>query len=138
GRADQQRADEEVARAARSSAVSSPAVDPASLRRVLVRLPNWLGDVCFAAPSLGALHAAAPGATIVAAGRESVASLAAHLPGVAEVVPLRERGGVRAALSAARAIRAARCDAAIVFPRSLRAALSVAVARVPIRVGFAS
>src|SRR5262245_32039955 len=116
----------------------SASVDAASLRRVLLRLPNWLGDVCFVAPSVAALHRAAPKATLVAACREPLASLASRLPGVSETVVLSERGGLRAPLAAARAIRAAGCDAAVVFPRSLRAALSVAVARVPVRVGFAS
>ena len=127
-----------MARGATSRRRPSTSVDPRSLSRVLLRLPNWLGDVCFVAPSVAALHRAAPGATLVAACRENLAPLAARLPGVAETVALAERGGLRAPLAAARAIRAAACDAAIVFPRSLRAALSVAVARIPVRIGFAS
>ena len=110
-------------------------VDPASLRRVLVRLPNWLGDVCFAAPAVGALAAAAPRAEVVAACRPSLAPLAALLPGVARVEPLLPRGG---ALRTAKRLRALGADAAVVFPRSFRAALPVALARVPVRVGFSS
>ena len=119
-----------------SSAGASPALDPKALRRVLLRLPNWLGDVCLAAPAVEALAAAAPHAEFVAACRPSLASLAARLPGVTSVIPLESTRGVRAPFRTARAYREARCDTAIVMARSLRAALPVALARVPQRIGF--
>jgi heptosyltransferase-2 len=112
------------------------AADPRGFSRVLLRLPNWLGDVCFAAPAVAALHEAAPGAELVAACRPALAPLAALLPGVSRVEPLPEGGG--APLRTARRWRALGCDAAVVFPRSFRAALPAALARVPVRVGFSS
>jgi heptosyltransferase-2 len=111
-------------------------VDPAALRRVLLRLPNWLGDVCFAAPTAAALRAAAPRAELVAACRPALAPLAGLLPGVSRVEPVAPGGG--RPLSTARRWRALGCDAAVVFPRSFRAALPAALARVPVRVGFSS
>jgi heptosyltransferase II len=116
--------------------VATSPLDAAALSRVLLRLPNWLGDVCFAAPTVAALHEASPRAELIAACRPSLAPLAALLPGVTQVVPLAPRG--RAPLRTARTWRALGCDAAVVFPRSFRAALPVALARVPVRVGFAS
>lgn len=105
---------------------------------MLVRLPNWLGDVCFVAPALEALAAAAPRARFVVAGRPSVAALAARLPAVDATVVLDRDRSLRGVFRATRAYRAAACDAAVVFPRSFRAVLPVAAARVPVRVGFAS
>jgi heptosyltransferase-2 len=113
-------------------------LDAAPLGRILVRLPNWLGDVVMAAPAVAALHRAAPGADLVAACRAPFAPLAALLPGVVETVPLGPVRGVKAPFRAARALRDARCEAAVVFPRSTRAAIPVVLARIPVRVGFAS
>lgn len=114
------------------------ALPPASLRRVLLRLPNWLGDVCMAAPAIAALASAAPQAAFVAACRPSMATIADRLPGVVETIVLPSRKGLRDGIRAARAFKASSCDAAIVFPRSFRAALSIALARIPARVGFSS
>ena len=113
-------------------------VDAASLGRILVRLPNWLGDVCMAAPAIAALAAAAPQARFVIACRPSVASIAGRLPAVEDVIALDAERGLRAASRIAKTYRAARCDAAILCPRSFSSALPVALARVPIRIGFAS
>jgi heptosyltransferase-2 len=113
-------------------------LDASPLERILVRLPNWLGDVVMAAPSVAALAEASPRAEVVAASRPQFAPLAARLPGVARVLPLPHRRGLGALRRDADAVRAERCDAAVVFPRSTRAALPTALARVPVRVGFSS
>jgi len=113
-------------------------VDPRSLTRVLVRLPNWLGDVVFVAPAVEALVRAAPDVRLVVAGRPAVVGLGARLPSVDATIVLDPDRSVRGAFRAARAYRRARCDAAVVFPRSFRAVLPVAAARIPVRVGFAS
>ena len=118
-------------------AASSRTVDPVSLRRILVRAPNWLGDLCMTLPAVEALAAAAPKATFVLACKPSLESLARRVPRVSQVIVLDQVPGVRGALVHRRAIREARCDAAVVVPRSLRALLPVAAARIPIRVGFA-
>jgi heptosyltransferase-2 len=112
--------------------------DAGSLRRVLLRLPNWLGDVVMAAPSVAALARAALQAEFVACAKPSAGPLAALLPGVARTIsPARGRGLVGARREA-RALRAEGFDAAVVFPRSTRAVLPTAFARIPVRVGFSS
>ena len=116
----------------------SGTVDPASLGRILLRLPNWLGDVCFAASAVTRLAEASPRARFVAACRRSLAPLAARLPRVDSVVVVDAAKGLRGTLRSAKDLRRARCDAAVVFPRSLRAAMPVSLARIPVRVGFAS
>jgi heptosyltransferase-2 len=82
------------------------------------------------APTVGAVSEATPSATRIAFARPALVPLARMLPGVHEARPLPRRG-------AARALRAAGADAAVVFPRSLRAALAALRARIPVRVGFA-
>lgn len=113
-------------------------VEASALRRVLVRLPNWVGDVCFAAPTIAALAAAAPDARFVFAGRPGLRALVERLPRCERFLEVSSEGGVGAARRTARALRALACDAALVIPRSLRAALAPALARIPIRVGFAA
>ena len=44
-------------------------------RRILVRLPNWVGDVLMATPALRALRDRYPGAEIFAEGRAAVGEL---------------------------------------------------------------
>jgi heptosyltransferase II len=118
--------------------VGARPVEASSFRRVLVRLPNWVGDVCFAAPTIEALAAAAPDARFVFAGRPGLEALVARFPRFERFLPVFSGGGIGAARATAKALRALPCDAALVIPRSLRAALAPALARIPVRVGFAS
>jgi heptosyltransferase-2 len=113
-------------------------IDLAGVRRLLLRLPNWLGDLCFAAPAVEALAEAAPEADFVVVGKRSLLPLAKRFPRVVRSIAVEKpREGVRVT-DAVRRMRASGCDAAVVFPRSFRAALGPALARIPTRVGFAS
>lgn len=108
----------------------------APIARLVVRLPNWLGDVVMAAPALAALAAARPETRRMVECAPALVPLARLLPGVDEVVA-RPAGRGPAALSAqARALGALRADAALILPRSLRAALAPWRARIPVRVGW--
>lgn len=113
-------------------------VNVEALRRILVRLPNWVGDVCFSAPTVEALALAAPTASFVFAGPPGLEALAARFPRFERFVPVGTGGGFGAARATAKVLRALACDAAVVIPRSLRAALAPALARIPVRVGFAA
>ncbi len=101
-------------------------------RRILVRAPNWVGDVVMATPALRALHCAHPAAEITLEGRPFLAGLARGLPGVAAFLP--ERGS---ALARARELRRRGFDWAVLFPDSTRAALGPYLARIPLRAGYA-
>ena len=98
-------------------------------RRVLVRLPNWLGDLLMARPLLHALRAALPGATIDAQG-----------PGASELLAreqLWDRWSRPATERAAAAPVEAPHDAAIILPPSFSSAWRVGFG-VPLRIGFAA
>ncbi len=60
--------------------------DTAEVRRILVRVPNWLGDAVMGLPTLSALPGLFPRAEITILAAPRVAPLFAGQPGVAEVV----------------------------------------------------
>ena len=101
-------------------------------RRILVRLPNWVGDVVMATPALAALRAAHPAAEIVAEGRPYLAGLVRGVPSVDAFLP-----EVRGTLARSRALRARRFDLAVLLPDSMRSALAPFLARIPVRAGYA-
>ena len=106
------------------------------MKRVLLRLPNWLGDVVMAAPAVEAIRRALPDAELVAQARAPFLPLARLLPGVTEAIPAGEDRGLRGLWRSRRALRARRFDGAVVFPRSFRAAVAPWLAGIPVRVGF--
>lgn len=110
---------------------------PEGQRRLLVRLPNWLGDVVMAAPTLAAVRGARPQAEIVAVARAPLLSLARLLPGVDRAVPAGRDRSPGELAATRRALRALEADAAVVLPRSARAQLGPWLARVPVRLGYA-
>lgn len=101
------------------------------MRRVLVRLPNWLGDALMARPLLHALRAADPAATVAAVGPAPLLGLLApeRLWDEAHAWPL--------APASRAALRAARADLALVLPPSFSSAWFAWRAGARARVGFA-
>jgi heptosyltransferase II len=105
--------------------------------RVLVRLPNWIGDAVMAMPAVYALAAALPEAEWLLLGRERVRPLyegldepfrlLPALPGRASRLP----GFLRAAAMMGRD----RPDAALLLSPSFSAAAMAVTAGIPIRVG---
>lgn len=109
---------------------------PDGQKRILVRLPNWLGDVVMAAPSVAAIHAARPDAEIVAQVVAPFLPLAEMLPGVARAIPSNRDKSRAARHASVEALLGVAADAAVVFPRSLRASLAPKRAGIPVRVGY--
>lgn len=111
------------------------AVDPAQIQRLLVRLPNWVGDVVMATPLLDLLRAALPDAHIALEGR-------AFLAGV-----LSGHGSFDSYINApgkgwgdgwhhGRALRGQHFDAALLLTDSQRTALPAWIAGIPVRAGY--
>jgi heptosyltransferase-2 len=109
---------------------------PDGQKRILVRLPNWLGDVVMAAPAVAAIHAARPDAEIVAQVVAPFLPLAEMLPGVTRAIPTNRDKSRAERHQSVEALLGIAADAAVVFPRSVRASLAPRRAGIPIRVGY--
>jgi heptosyltransferase-2 len=88
--------------------------------RVLVRLPNWLGDCIMARPLLYAVRAAWPSASVLGVGPEGPCAPLVDERVVSEFVPWSRARAVRA--EATRRVRAWRPDLALVLPASFSSA----------------
>ena len=109
-----------------------------SVERLLVRLPNWVGDIMMALPAVQALRAALPDARIVGMARPAHVELATRIRGLNDVLAAAPRTGggrFRASWVAFTGLRRARFDAAVVMAPSFEAALTIWLAGIPIRVG---
>lgn len=104
-------------------------------QRILVRAPNWVGDLVMATPALRALRAAYPTAEITVEARPYLRELVEPLPSVDGFVPC---GGSRLAelRLRVRGLKAACFDWALVMPDSVSAVLGPFFARIPRRVGY--
>ena len=92
----------------------------AAPQRVLVRLPNWLGDVLLARPLLHRLRAALPSARLAAVAPEPLLALMAADGVVDDAHAWPHDGRGRARVTAA--VRAWRPDVALVLPPSFSSA----------------
>ena len=106
--------------------------------RILVRAPNWLGDVVMSTPGLRALRLAHPDARIVVQLPEALRPLLEGHPACDETWPLASRSGRWSLWSReARRIAEARFDLGVVVPESISSALRMRRGRVAHVVGFA-
>ena len=110
-----------------------------SALRILVRAPNWLGDLVMSTPGFRALRAAYPEARIALQLREPLMPLVDGAPWFDEVIPLRSyHAGAGALWREGRAMRAAgRFDLGVCIPDSWSALLLMRVAGVREIVGYA-
>ena len=118
-----------------------PPSAPRPPRRVLVKEPNWLGDLVISLPALRAVRHAYPEAHLAVLVKRELAGFFEGVEGVDEVVAYDIAAGIRGVADRWRVIRSVRArgfDLAVVFPRSFQAALWMATAGVRRRAGAAA
>ena len=109
------------------------------MKRLLVVLPNWFGETLFATPFLRALRQQRPDAFIATLGWPRCREVLLHSPHVNLLLDYEEPPfprGLAETWRGLQAVRAQRFDAAFILRKSLSRTLLVALAGVPVRVGF--
>ncbi len=104
-------------------------------RRLLVRAPNWLGDVVMCLPALEAVKRAAPDAHLTLALPGHMAELFAGAADVDATLPVKRGAG--SVLTLSRLFRDGEFDSALLLPNSFGSALAVQLAGVKRRAGYA-
>ncbi len=112
---------------------------PASIKQILVRGTNWLGDAVMTTPALRRLHSSFPEAHIALLVTPRTTDLFTAAPFVDEVIAYRrQEEGPRAFVDAVRMMRTRRFELALLFQNAFEAALLARLGRAQKRIGFAA
>ena len=117
------------------------AVSVTPFSRLLIRLPNWVGDVMMALSAIRSLRIAFPEARLIGMARPEHLDLARRIAALDEVMagpPRRGLGRLPTTLKVIQTLRTMKVDGAVLFASSFEAALTVRLAGVPIRVGHST
>lgn len=102
--------------------------------RILIQLPNWVGDAVMAAPAIRALHAARPAAWFILCGNSRSAPLFARFP--FHAILRFESKGLGAMLGLTVRVRRLGIQEALILGPSARAAMPAFLSGVGRRVGM--
>ncbi len=105
------------------------------VQRILVRFPNWVGDVVMAEPVIRLLKHHYPQARLAVALREYAAKILVGHPEIDQLIPCDDKN-LKGVKQLAAAIREESPDLAILLPNSFRSFLSVRWAGVNRIVGY--
>jgi heptosyltransferase-2 len=116
-------------------------VDRETIKRILVRGPNWLGDAVMCEPALSGLRRLFPDAQIALLVKPAVADLFAGHPALTRVLTYDTKGrhaGFSGKLALAGQLRRQGFDLAVLFQNAFEAAFLTFLAGVPRRYGYAT
>ncbi len=116
-------------------------VRKASIRRLLVRGPNWIGDAVMSEPALAALRELFPTAEITLLVKPVIAELLRGHPALQRILVYEDPGrhvGITGKWTLAGTLRRLRFDLAILFQNAFEAALLTFLAGIPRRYGYAT
>lgn len=114
-----------------------PEPNSTTVERVIVRGTNWVGDAVMTIPALRQLRRLFPKAHITLATRAWAQGLFAGADFI-DQLQVHEGSGLRSVVQQVRAWRTGDFDLAVLFPNSLETALVASLARVPLRIGYAT
>jgi lipopolysaccharide heptosyltransferase II len=112
-----------------------------TVKNILVRGPNWLGDAVMCEPALRGLRRISPDAVISLLVKPAVAELFTGHPAIDHVVLYEDKGchaGFSGKWALAGELRKSNFDLALLFQNAFEAALLTFVAGVPRRYGYAT
>jgi len=110
-------------------------------QRILLRATNWLGDVVMISPAVALLRGAYPKARLTMLTKAHLADLYAGHRDLDEVItydPKEAHRGLSGRIRLAGELRRGNYDWAVIFPKGFEAALAPALARIPVRAGWAT
>jgi lipopolysaccharide heptosyltransferase II len=119
----------------------STEIDPRGIRTVLIRANNWIGDVVMISPAVRAIRGHFVGARIAILAKGWVLDTLRGSPFYDDLVEFDDDGahrGLRGRLRLASELRRMRFDLAVLFQKAFEAAVLAFLARVPLRVGYAT
>lgn len=106
--------------------------------RILIRGVNWVGDAVMTIPAIHALRHAHPEAHIALLVKPLIAELFTEDPNVDEIIVYEDaHRSIKGRFALAGKLRAMKFDRAVLLQNAFDAALITALARIPVRIGFA-
>ena len=108
--------------------------------KILLRVPNWIGDAVMTLPALSALKSLYPASDITVLAKARVLPVYAGNPAVSATVEYDSSGahkGLKGRLRLAAELKEMGFSRAVLFQNAFEAALIAFLARVPQRVGYA-
>jgi heptosyltransferase-2 len=106
--------------------------------KILIRVPNWIGDSVLARPAIESIADSHPEAELWLSVAEGVKDLFSPEGRIAGIVPLSRANGINSIRAAARKLRAQSFDIGILFANSFGSALLFFLAGIPQRWGYAT
>jgi heptosyltransferase II len=116
-----------------------PYLDHLSIRKILLRSTNWIGDAVMTTPAMDAVRSTFPQAEVVVVANPIVAELFTHHPFCDRVVVYDKKGvhsGISGFLRFSRQLKEEEFDLALLFQNAIEAALMARIASIPIRAGY--
>jgi len=112
-----------------------------SIRKILIRSVNWIGDAVMTTPAISAIREHFPHAEITILANELVSQLFSNHPDIDRIITFKRQGkhgGGAGRLRLAAELRKEAFDLAVIFPNSFDSALVPWLAGIPIRIGKCS
>ncbi|MFH0788048.1 MAG: lipopolysaccharide heptosyltransferase II [Pseudomonadota bacterium] len=109
--------------------------------KILLRVPNWVGDALLTTPAVHRLKNHFPRARIMVLAKPWVAPVFEASPDVDRVIIYQKPGihqGIRGKWKLARELKASGFDCVIHFPHSFESAWISFLSRIPVRIGYAT
>jgi heptosyltransferase-2 len=110
-------------------------LDLKHINRIVVRIPNWVGDAVMAVPALRQLRGVLPQAHITVVSRPGAADILIDADFVDDVL-VYDRRGLLSSWNQAREWRRRKFDLALLFQNAFEAAFIAFLAGVPARIGY--